>query len=293
MRALLNRLHSSSSFDAKAISRKLHFSRVQTVSAWRDRLSNYSADEQYFIQKEYLQAWGADGFVDWFGLNTLLRHIGDDPLLPTIHNPSIWSYVFEHTPIAQRLQVLHSYWGAVLLLRPRECIEPSVLDAIHRAVQNTVDALPRETWLACLNPGVLSYPEEQLFSPLSLAETMSTLGRHTAQTLDVSVLRQVPLSFPILRTLVWLMGRLQCTNQWQLDLSPQSWPSFEHSYWDDDLHLSLYCAMQHSHFRHWWRFPQNIPEMPSHLDEAISLINLSIELYHPVSIHDWIENHTH
>jgi hypothetical protein len=191
---------SSKAFDPKDVAKRLAKSRMRDQAGWSNHLSCLSEDQRYYVQKEFLQKYPPIQFEQWFGLSAMLSQLTADPLLASLHNPSVWLYALEKSSdnAFASCRVLYAYWSSIALLRPSERFEPKLLKQIHDAVGKAVAYVERDgqPWTTGLTPAVVSYPEETAMFYLPWPKALNAIAAYILQNRDLGCLQCMPIAYP-------------------------------------------------------------------------------------------------
>lgn len=283
-------------FDPKDVAKRLAKSRARDREGWQNHLDSMSEDQRYYVQKEFLQKYSPAEFDGWFGLSALLTQLTKDPLLASMHNPSVWLYALEQSSNStfSTCSVLYAYWTSVAIMRPSEHFEPKLLAKIHAAVRQAVVFVEEDgqPWTTGLNPGVVSCPEEIALFDMPWPKALEAVTAYILQYRDLESLSKMPIAYPTLTVLLRIM-QAGCFPQ-RYETNPMPWPTPEEGVaWTDDLRLSLHAVSAHPKLRHWWTLPSDVAALPQHLNEAALMLDIGVQLGYLATIKEWIVAQTH
>lgn len=277
-------------FNPKEVARRLVRSRARDSEGWRSFLASLSGDQLYYVQKELLERHQPEQFEPWFGFGILVDHLSQDPLLPSMKNPSLWLYAFDKAQSEPMVlfRVLNAYWSGASLMRPNTHMKPAVLANIHAAVRDAILVLTQAAmpWAKLVPPMVLSYPEESELFTISPEQTLSTLTNHLTQYRDLATILNVPMVYPATKTLIHLLD-LGIPPE-SMDKHPLPWPHPDNGVWPDDLWLSYQLASKHPQLCRWWTLPMTPPPMPVHLEHGALVLNMGLQLQYLAPFKEWL-----
>ena len=278
-------------FDPKDVAKRLSKSRVRDHAGWGNHLSCLSEDQRYYVQKEFLQKYPPAQFEQWFGLPAMFFQLSADPLLASLHNPTVWLYALEKSAdnAFASCRVLYAYWSSIALLRPSERFETKLLKQIHDAVGKAVAYVERDgqPWTTGLTPAVVSYPEETAMFDLPWPKALDAITAYILQYRDLGCLQRMPIAYPTLTIVIKLMESGVFPERHEKNALP--WPTPEdNAPWSDDLVLAGRAVDAHPHLRHWWTFPTVAPTLPEHLQDAALMLDIGVQLGYLDTIKEWI-----